>query len=221
MISSKGNIFRVTVPLWGEFTGLRWIPLTKASDAELWCFLYLRRTKGWANNRDAGDLRRYRVHYDVTVMGWQTMLRRPGKLALGDISFVWLMPGALCYLDNIPSTLTHLYDPGLMQNAIWMANNSTLSHLDHLAKGVSYPDELWQFLISPGWHSLSFRISRQWYHLNPLISWLIMILVSVYLRICNNQRQYTVMVLLYLLYILNSYCIIRVISFVGCNSFVV
>ena len=26
--------------LWGEFTGDRWIPLTKTSDAELWCFLW-------------------------------------------------------------------------------------------------------------------------------------------------------------------------------------
>ena len=25
--------------------------------------------KGWVNNREAGDLRRYRAHYDVTVMG--------------------------------------------------------------------------------------------------------------------------------------------------------
>ena len=39
MTSSNGNIFRVTGPLWGEFTGNRWIPLTKASDAELWCSL--------------------------------------------------------------------------------------------------------------------------------------------------------------------------------------
>ena len=38
MKSSNGNIFRVTGPLCGEFTGDRWIPLTKASDAELWCF---------------------------------------------------------------------------------------------------------------------------------------------------------------------------------------
>ena len=35
-----GNIFRVTGSLCGEFTGLRWIPNTKASDAELWCFLW-------------------------------------------------------------------------------------------------------------------------------------------------------------------------------------
>ena len=40
MTSSNGNIFRVIGPFCGEFTGHRWIPLTKASDAELWCFLW-------------------------------------------------------------------------------------------------------------------------------------------------------------------------------------
>ena len=34
------NIFHITGPLWGEATGDRWIPLTKASDAEFWCFLW-------------------------------------------------------------------------------------------------------------------------------------------------------------------------------------
>ena len=40
MTSSNGNIFRSTGPLWGEFNGDRWFPLIKASDAELWCFLW-------------------------------------------------------------------------------------------------------------------------------------------------------------------------------------
>ena len=40
MTSSNGNIFRVTGPLLGEPTVLRWIPLTKGSDADLWCFLW-------------------------------------------------------------------------------------------------------------------------------------------------------------------------------------
>ena len=40
MTSSNGNIFRVTGHLCGEFTGPRWIPCTKASDAKLWCFLW-------------------------------------------------------------------------------------------------------------------------------------------------------------------------------------
>ena len=41
MTSSNGNFFRVTGFLCGEFTGHRWIPRTKASDAELWCFFDL------------------------------------------------------------------------------------------------------------------------------------------------------------------------------------
>ena len=40
MTSSNGIIFRVTGHLCGEFTGHRWIPCTKASHAELWCFLW-------------------------------------------------------------------------------------------------------------------------------------------------------------------------------------
>ena len=40
MASSNENVFRVTGPLRGEFTGRRGIPLTKASDAELWCVLW-------------------------------------------------------------------------------------------------------------------------------------------------------------------------------------
>ena len=40
MMSSNGNFFRVTDHLCGKFTGHQWIPLTKASDAELWCFLW-------------------------------------------------------------------------------------------------------------------------------------------------------------------------------------
>ena len=40
MTSSNGNIFRDTGHLCGEFTGPRWIPCIKASDAERWCFLW-------------------------------------------------------------------------------------------------------------------------------------------------------------------------------------
>ena len=69
MTSSNGSIFRVTGHLCGEFTGHQWIPLTKTSDAELWCFLWSASwTNGWVNNREAGNLRRHRAHYDVIVM---------------------------------------------------------------------------------------------------------------------------------------------------------
>ena len=50
---SNRTIFRVTGPLCGEFTGTRWIPLTKASDAELWRFLSSAPwINGWVNNRE-------------------------------------------------------------------------------------------------------------------------------------------------------------------------
>ena len=39
MTSSNGNIIRVRGPVCGEFTGHRWIPLSKASNVEHWCYL--------------------------------------------------------------------------------------------------------------------------------------------------------------------------------------
>ena len=64
MMSSIGNIFRVTGYLCGEFPGHRRIPHTKASDTELWYFLW--------SAPESGDLRRHRAHYDVMVMTLQS-----------------------------------------------------------------------------------------------------------------------------------------------------
>ena len=63
----NGNIFRVTGLLWGESTGDWWIPLTTASGAGFWCFLWCAPFTR-LNNRDDGDLRRHGTHCDVTVM---------------------------------------------------------------------------------------------------------------------------------------------------------
>ena len=69
MTSSNGTIFRATGHLCGEFTSPRWVPRTKASDADLWCFLWSApRTNGWLNNREADDLRHHPAYYDVIVM---------------------------------------------------------------------------------------------------------------------------------------------------------
>ena len=63
MTSSNGNIFRVTGPLSpvnfphkGQWRGALMFSLICA-----WI-------NAWVNNREAGDLRRYRAHCDVTVM---------------------------------------------------------------------------------------------------------------------------------------------------------
>ena len=61
MISSNGNIFRVTFVrgIHSPHKGL-W----RGALFSLICVWI----NGWVNNREAGDLRRYRAHYDVTVM---------------------------------------------------------------------------------------------------------------------------------------------------------
>ena len=63
MTSSNGNIFRVTVPLCH-----RWIPAQRPVMRGFDVFFDLRPNNGWANNGDAGDLRRHLAHYDVIVM---------------------------------------------------------------------------------------------------------------------------------------------------------
>ena len=69
MTSSNGNIFRFTGHLCGEFTGPRWIPLHKGQWRGALMFpLICVWINGWVNNREAGDLRRYHIHYDVSVM---------------------------------------------------------------------------------------------------------------------------------------------------------
>ena len=66
MVPSNRNIFRVTGLLCGEFTGYRWIPHIKASDAELSCFFYLRLNKrlskqswGWWSETPSRPLLRH------------------------------------------------------------------------------------------------------------------------------------------------------------------
>ena len=56
-------------PFVREFTGHRWIPLTKASDAGALMFSLIRAWPNvWVNNRDTGDLTCHRTHNDVTSM---------------------------------------------------------------------------------------------------------------------------------------------------------
>ena len=67
----KWKKFRVTGPLCGEFTGHR-LPVNSphkgVGRGALMISLIGTWTNGWVNNRDAGDLRRHRAHYYVTVM---------------------------------------------------------------------------------------------------------------------------------------------------------
>ena len=58
----------------GEFPAQR--PVTRTFDV----FFDLRLNNAWVNNREAGDLRRYRAHNDVIVM--KTTIPRPNGRAM-------------------------------------------------------------------------------------------------------------------------------------------
>ena len=64
MTSSNGNIFRVTGPLCWEFTGPR--------GALIYAWI-----NDWVNNREAGDLRRHRAHYEVIEMQYMHLIYYP------------------------------------------------------------------------------------------------------------------------------------------------
>ena len=62
----KWKHFRVADPLCGEFTGHRWNPLTKAIDAELWCFLWSAPEQTLEQTIDTPVI--WDAYYDVIVM---------------------------------------------------------------------------------------------------------------------------------------------------------
>ena len=111
MTSSTGNSFRVTGHLCGEFTGPRWIPHTKASDAGLWCFFDLRPGKrlskhswGWWFETPSHSLCRYR-----NVITWYH-IQQQKTTSLNEtepipgpkgwlLCVVWVILIALPYLD--------------------------------------------------------------------------------------------------------------------------
>ena len=66
MTSWNGNIFRVTGPLCGEFTGE--FPSQSQRHGALMCYLICARINGWVNNLEAGYLKCHRAHHDVIVI---------------------------------------------------------------------------------------------------------------------------------------------------------
>ena len=74
MTSSNGNIFRVTGPLCGEVTGPGEFPTQRPVTRSFDVFFDLRPNKRLSKHtREAGDLRRYRGHYDVIIMTYSIL----------------------------------------------------------------------------------------------------------------------------------------------------
>ena len=126
MTSLNGNIFRIFYPLWRESTGdqgIQW-PVVRS-------FGVFFSTNGWANNRDADDLRRNRGSFDVTVMyTWaqgKWMLRKTSNLKVNLISGVVNVIFE-CYLAvttsaNSDNSIQHVI-PGFRGNQLKMSNGA-------------------------------------------------------------------------------------------------
>ena len=89
MTSVNGNIFRVTGHLCGEFTVNcphkgQWRRALMFCLIGVWIY-------GWVNSGEAGDLRRYRAHYDVTVMKLALQYRSRKCMSLCNLNWLDLI----------------------------------------------------------------------------------------------------------------------------------
>ena len=117
-------------PVHGEFPAQR--PVTRNFDV----YFDMHRIISWVNNREAGDLRRNRAHYDVIVMPWeiimppqqsktqqkcvrisgvlcQKLVPRAGKLITSHrYCAMWLLVSAFdtCFWYNTPYFMAHTVD---------------------------------------------------------------------------------------------------------------
>ena len=124
MTSSNENIFRVTGPLCGARSPVnsphkcQWRGLLVFSLICAWI-------NGWVNNHEAGDLRRHRAHYDITVMEIAPRVKATGP------RWRWVKIGlssGLVLSGNKPS-------PDICDNIIQMSETN--------AKGTNH---LWQMV---------------------------------------------------------------------------
>ena len=105
MTSSNGNIFRVTGHLCGEFTGPGEFPTQRPVTRSFDVFFDLRLNKRLSKQPWACDLRRYRGHYDVSVMKGKWCGKRFHVLTSSCSSLeiywgglLWRKTTAVCYL---------------------------------------------------------------------------------------------------------------------------
>ena len=85
----------------------RWLPRTKASDAEILMFsLIYAWINDWVNNREAGDLRRHRGHCDVNVMLKGPIPTSPASQMTGSLLVTWLLTKFHLSPGDIPASDT-------------------------------------------------------------------------------------------------------------------
>ena len=70
-------------------TGIHWLPVNSPHKVQWRGASMFSLISGWANKRDAGDLRRQRAHYDVTVMVWVLEMSGSERFWYGMLMMLW------------------------------------------------------------------------------------------------------------------------------------
>ena len=110
----------------------RWIPSTKSQwSGALMFSLTCAWINGWVNNREAGDLRRHRAHYDVIVMSFGnpcTRCARP-RLCLVHKGTQWVV----LYINNV----VFMFMSGNREYCILCENKIQLIVTPSISRGIS------------------------------------------------------------------------------------
>ena len=96
-----------------EATGPPWLPHTKASDVNVTLMFSLICVwiNGWINSREAGYLRRYRTHYDVSVMSKQNNISyRISKFSVRIHQWLILTFTTYSWMISVQAICTELTD---------------------------------------------------------------------------------------------------------------
>ena len=117
MTSSNGNMFASLAFVQGIHRWLRGIhrlpvnsPHTDQWRGALMFSLICAWTNGWVNNQGAGDMRRHRAHYDVTVMWCRIVIQwfgQPWDLSAFNASLLSNIWGVLYIMVGMASNLAH------------------------------------------------------------------------------------------------------------------
>ena len=132
MMSSNGNIFRVTGHLCGEFTGIRWIPAQKPVMWSLVFSLICSWIKDWVNNSEAGDLRCHHTHCDITVMFNEVTMAGDKQQHIttkhNKVKTVWILLRMLCTMCHVQwDWYGHNHAMVLTMPVMGLAHNSAMA----------------------------------------------------------------------------------------------
>ena len=147
MTSSNGSIFRVTGHLCGVFTGLKG-QRRGALMLSLICVLI----NEWENNREAGDSRRYRVHYDVIVMNLFDMVFQYRHI--GNTGLIHWSRDKMAVISHTTVSNAFPWMKNSIKISLKFVPKDPINNISALVHRMPSADQETRHYLSKWWHSL-------------------------------------------------------------------